>query len=285
MSAAATIFFTPAVGNSVLIYDGSNMNPTTFTELSQALTDTTKSPAATTANNNYDMFVWNDGGTIRCTRGPAWSSATVRGAGTTLVTVNGVMLNNASITNGPAASRGTYVGTIRTNASNKVELRFEPAAASGGTSIVMGVWNAYNQIPLHFINYDSTATWTLTTTTAPQARNGNSAGAFIGLLQGLDYCVVRVSETMCAQDSNTNAIGIGLAVDGGSPLAWGIIATQVLNKASSCQVETMSRQAAGYHTWFALEGRLGGSGTTTFNNSTSVADSTTVCPFIAEIMG
>ena len=32
-------------------------------ELSQALSDTTKSPAAAAANSLYDVFVWNDSGT------------------------------------------------------------------------------------------------------------------------------------------------------------------------------------------------------------------------------
>ena len=41
-SAKTTIFYTPYVGNLVPLYDGTNMNMTTFAELSVATTDTTK---------------------------------------------------------------------------------------------------------------------------------------------------------------------------------------------------------------------------------------------------
>jgi putative flippase GtrA len=115
--AQATIYYTPATGDTCLIYDGTNMVPTTFAEYSQALSDTAKSPAATAASSLYDMFAWNDAGTFRCTRGPAWTNGTTRSAGTALVRVKGVLVNNAAITNGPAAQRGTYVGTIQTDGS------------------------------------------------------------------------------------------------------------------------------------------------------------------------
>ena len=87
---------------------------------------TTKSPAAATTNSNYDLFVWNDGGTYRCTRGPAWSSDTARGTGagtTELQLLNGILTNKNAITNGPAANKGTYVGTVRTNGSSQVDFQ------------------------------------------------------------------------------------------------------------------------------------------------------------------
>ncbi len=75
VTAATTVYYTPYVGDQVPIYDGTNMTATTFTELSQATTDTTKSPAAAAAYSNYDIFVWSDSGTLRATRGPAWTQA------------------------------------------------------------------------------------------------------------------------------------------------------------------------------------------------------------------
>jgi hypothetical protein len=143
---ATTVYYTPYAGNLVPIYNGANMVPTAFSELSQATTDTTKSPAACAANANYDLFVWNDSGTIRCSRGPAWTDALNRSAGTALVSVNGILLNSASITNGPAAQRGTYVGTIRTNGSSTIDY-LVGGVGSGGVAAVMNIWNAYNQRP------------------------------------------------------------------------------------------------------------------------------------------
>ena len=121
------------------------MVPTATVELSQATTDTTKSPAAVANNSLYDMFVWNDSGTIRCTRGPAWTNATTRSAGTALVLVNGIYLNNASITNGPAASRGTYVGTIASNGTATIDFVFGTITTNGGAGN-LNIWNAYNRV-------------------------------------------------------------------------------------------------------------------------------------------
>lgn len=75
VTAATTVYYTPAEGGLVPIYDGTNWSATTFAELSQATTDTTKSPAACAAYGNYDVFVWNDSGTLRATRGPVWTKA------------------------------------------------------------------------------------------------------------------------------------------------------------------------------------------------------------------
>jgi len=158
-SAKTTIFYTPYVGNKVPIYDGTNMVMTTFAELSVATTDTTKSPAAIGASKVNDWFVWSDAGTVRIGHGPDWTSDTVRSAGTALVMVNGILLNNASITNGPAASRGTYVGTTRSNASSQLDWIFG-ATAAGGTAAFLNVYNAYNRTPVTTSVKDNTATWT-----------------------------------------------------------------------------------------------------------------------------
>jgi hypothetical protein len=53
-----------------------------FTEMSQATTDATKSPAAVANSSVYDIFLMERfSGTLRATRGPAWSSDTSRGTG------------------------------------------------------------------------------------------------------------------------------------------------------------------------------------------------------------
>ena len=85
VAGATTVYYTPYAGNIVPIYDGTNMIATVVAEVSQATTDSTKSPAAVAASKIYDLFVWNDSGTIRCTRGPAWTNATTRGYTLTMV--------------------------------------------------------------------------------------------------------------------------------------------------------------------------------------------------------
>jgi len=147
------------VGNRVPIYDGTNMVMTTFAELSVATTDTTKNPAAIGASKVNDWFVWSDAGTVRIGHGPDWTSDTARSAGTALVMVNGILLNNTSITNGPAASRGTYVGTTRSNASSQLDWIFGGLSV-GGTAGFFGVWNIYNRRRVVSLVGDLTDTWT-----------------------------------------------------------------------------------------------------------------------------
>ena len=171
-SAKTTIYYTPYVGNRVPIYDGTNMVMTTFAELSVATTDTTKNPAAIGASKVNDWFVWSDAGTVRIGHGPDWTSDTARSAGTALVMVNGILLNNTSITNGPAASRGTYVGTTRSNASSQLDWIFGGLSV-GGTAGFFGVWNIYNRRRVVSLVGDLTDTWTYGTV-AWRAADGSS---------------------------------------------------------------------------------------------------------------
>ena len=171
-TAATTIFYSPYVGDQVPIYNGTAFTMTTAAELSNVTTASSTGnagPAAVAANSIYDLFVWSNGGTMTLTRGPAWSSDTTRGAGTTLVRTLGIWLNNAAITNGPAASRGTYVGTVRSNASSQIDFQF----GGSGTPGFFGVWNTYNRVQLASACAQSTASWAYTSATI-RATNGNN---------------------------------------------------------------------------------------------------------------
>jgi len=228
----STVYYTPYVGATVPVYDGSNFVSTSFAEISQTTTDTTKSPAAAVGNANYDLFFWNDSGTVRISRGPLWQkSATVTmtiaspcvvtwtshglksntpisftttaslptglvsgttyyvsntsidtntfrltstpggsavntsgsqngvhtgiagndsdrgtGAGTSeREDLSGWKVNKYTITNGPAAQRGTYIGTVRTDSAANVNLIL---AASNTTDprTVVGIYNRYNRV-------------------------------------------------------------------------------------------------------------------------------------------
>jgi len=178
-TAATSIYYSPYNGNLVPLYDGTNLVPTTFAELTNTTTDNTKNPAAVTTNSNYDLFVWNDSGTIRLGRGPAWTSDTARGTGagtTELQRVNGVWLNKVAITNGPVANRGTYVGTVRSDGSSQINWQ-AGAIAANGTEAILGVWNYYNRVQVGGLVGDSTDTWTCATTTIRPANNSNTMRA------------------------------------------------------------------------------------------------------------
>lgn len=177
VTAATTVYYTPAVGDWVKLYDGSSWGIFQFTELSQATTDTSKSPAACAASSNYDVFVWNDSGTIRATRGPLWTSDTARGTGagtTELTLLNGTLVNANAITNGPGANKGTYVGSFRTNGSSQVDMIFGGVGAAGGEGTILGVWNMYNRRFVALANFDNTDSWNYTTASFRIKNNNNN---------------------------------------------------------------------------------------------------------------
>lgn len=211
VTGATGIFYTPYVGNIIPIYDGSNMIPTVFTELFNTFSDATKNPAATAASSVYDLFVWNDAGTIRLGRGPVWTNDTTRSAGTALTRTNGLLLNSISITNGPAANRGTYVGTLRTNGSNTLDFTYG-GTASGGTAAFFGYWNMYNRVEIGTDVQDSGTGYTYTTATIRQARA--SAGNQVTFVQGLQEDSVWASFmsriTTTATASATANIGMAI---------------------------------------------------------------------------
>lgn len=173
-SAKTTLFYALYVGNQVPIYDGTNMTTTSFSELSIATTDTTKNPAAIGASKVNDWFVWSDSGTIRLTHSVDWTNDTTRASALTLV--NGIWLNASSITNGPAASRGTYVGTTRSNASSQLDYIFGGSAA-GGTAAWFGVWNMYNRVNVNTTVTDSTSSWNTATSATFGPMNVGATGS------------------------------------------------------------------------------------------------------------
>jgi len=211
-SAKTTIYYSSYAGPQIPIYDGTNMVPTVITggEISVATTDTTKNPAAIGASKVNDWFVWNDSGTIRLSHGPDWANDTTRSAGTALVKVNGIYLNNAAITNGPAASRGTYVGTTRSNASSQLDWIFG-GVASGGTAAFFGVWNAYNRVQVATMVRDSTDTWTYNVANTWRAANANNTMR-VSCVRGLDEDAVTAAYSILSlAGTGTNAVnGIGL---------------------------------------------------------------------------
>jgi hypothetical protein len=190
VTAATTIRYTPHVGELVPVYDGTDLIATVFAELTN---DTTASatgkagPAAVTTNSNYDLFVWNDAGTVRLTRGPAWTSDTARGTGagtSELQRVKGLWTNAVAITNGPAANRGTYVGTVRSNGSSQIDVKFGASPASGGSNAIIGVWNAYNRVPVVAASYESTDSWAYATASFRSLNNNN--GNRVTMIRGLN---------------------------------------------------------------------------------------------------
>jgi hypothetical protein len=204
VTGATTLYYTPMIGRYVPIYDGTQfVNTDIAAELSNITTNSATGkagPAAVANNSVYDLFVWNDAGTVRLTRGPAWSSDTARGsgAGTSEITqVNGVWVNAQAITNGPAANRGTLVGSVRSDGTAQLK----------DTKAFRWVSNIYNAVPRQMQVLEATASWNYTLAAFRQA-NGSAANQ-LDFLQSLAGGVV--SARVQANMSNTSA-GIYAAV-------------------------------------------------------------------------
>lgn len=228
VTSATTVYYTPAVGGYVSIYDGTIWTPTAFTELSQATTDSTKSPAVGSINSVYDMFLWSDSGTLRCTRGPKWTSATARGTGagtTELTTVAGVLMNAVAITNGPGASRGVYVGTVELDSIGRVNMKFGGTGAAGGEACRLNVWNLYNRARLITNNFDNTNSWTYSTATARIKNNNNNNKIFFtcGVAGVVSYRAVSVTTLGMTGASAPSVIGAvtSVALDSTSAFVTG----------------------------------------------------------------
>lgn len=205
---ATSHFCTPYTSQWVPIYNGSSFVLVDVGgELTQTMVDNTKSPAAVANTSVYDVFVWLDSGTARCTRGPAWTNDTTRGY--TLTRQNGVLLNTSSITNGPAALRGTYIGTFRSNGTATLDFLF--GASNQAASLF--IWNYYNRVDVKTTAFDSTVSWTYSSATVRAARAQTTTR--INWVSGLaedGVCGVYDSLITLAGALNASA-QIGIALD------------------------------------------------------------------------
>ncbi|MDI1227353.1 MAG: hypothetical protein PSY14_06700 [bacterium] len=139
-----TIYYALYMHDKVPVYDGTNWSLKTFTELSQATTDATKSPYAMAANSCYDLFVWNDAGTMRCTRGPFWSQTatvtmTIATPCAVTYTAHGMIVNQpirftttGALPTGLAINTTYYVKTVVD--ANTLNLSATPGGAAINTS-------------------------------------------------------------------------------------------------------------------------------------------------------
>jgi hypothetical protein len=198
VTAGSSIYYTPYIGNIVPITtNGTTFAARTFSELTLTLN------VNHLTNTLYDIFLFDNAGTVTIGTGPAWSSATAgsssrgAGAGTTeLQRLNGLWTNKVSMTarNGGttytvAANRGTYVGTFLTTSAGTTACVFAPAAAGGGSDNKLFVWNTFNRVNYSSVSKESTASWSYTLATLRPLDNSTSNR--VSYVDGLGESVVR----------------------------------------------------------------------------------------------
>lgn len=242
VTGATTLYYAPYKSDVVSLYDGSTWALYSIgSGLSQTTTDNTKSPASVANSSNYDIFVWNDAGTVRLSRGPAWSSSTARGTGvgtTELQQVNGRYVNKNTITNGPATLCGLYVGTVRSDGS----------AQLNDTKALRFVWNTYNRVQRQMLVQEATSSWSYDVTSWRQV-NGSAANQ-LSVIRGLDEDAMRVQAAHAAFHTSVNAnFSTGIGLDSTTaPDAACLIAT------AAAPYEVIPREAGPTAFWSGLPG-------------------------------
>lgn len=215
VAGATSIYYTPAGGDQISIYNGSLFVPTTFTELTLALDLTSGHTGYHQSGKNFDLFVVNDSGTVRLGTGPAWSSDTARGTGagtTELELFNGVWVNKNSMTlrfgsaSGNtvivAARQGTLVGSARMTADGQTE----------DSKVKRFLFNAYNQTSRPLQRNITTVSWSYSTNSFRQvnADTANQIDVLLGLAGVMvDICALSVAGSSTAT-KRTVVVGIGL---------------------------------------------------------------------------
>jgi hypothetical protein len=243
VTAATTLYFTPYKGNQIGLYSGSAWEVKTFSEISLSL-------SGYTADKNYDIWVYNNSGTVTLDS-TVWTDDTTRA--TALTTQDGVYVKTGATTR-------RYLGTIRITGTtgqteDSVTKRF--------------VWNYYNRT-LHELtktlaggSYNS-ATW----------RQGqNDTSNQVALVVGVSEDVARFLVALQHQlDAGEYAyVGIGLSSTTTNS-AQHNIETYSASSAGNYYSSAIYRAplAAGYHyiTWLESVG----SGTVTSARATLMGE-------------
>lgn len=230
-----------------------------------------------TSGHLYDVFGYASSGTLALCAGPAWTNTTTRSQAIALS--GGVWTNSGSMTNcfnnsvnvGPLASHaGTYLGTFYATANGQTGMSFAPSAASGGTNNILGLFNAYNRVPLAATCRDSTASWTYATHTW-QGMNNSSAWrvSFVDGLQQVNP-VATLNANVSPGDGSTYG-GIGVVVDSVSATPT-LTGQTALGVNASAVVVAPFPPLLGLHAYQAMQFAAAGH-TATFNsNNLGTAD-------------
>ena len=246
-SSKTTVYFTPFMGAQIGLYDGSQWAVISFSETSLAL-------GTLTSGKNYDVFAYNNSGTLALELSAAWTSDTTRSDA--LALQNGIYVKSGTTTR-------RYLGTFRTTSTTTTE------DSAGGSSGSVGgkrfLWNYYNRRrrPLHVI--DTTDSWIYATTTWRQARA--TAGNKVEYVSGINDEVIQAHLTVVIQNTATSGSSI-ISIAQDSITVPSLFTGSAFNngglQAQATTAVFNGYAGLGYHylAWMEKGGGTGGSGTT-----------------------
>jgi len=219
VTAAGTLYYTPYTGDICPIYNGTNWTLVEFTEISLALT--------LTDDKNYDVFAYDNSGTLTLELSAAWTNDTTRADA--LARQNGTLIKSGTATR-------TWLGTIRASGTDTTE----------DSTTKRFVVNGYNALSRRLYanpgysndTFATTYTSNSTTWTAANAGTGSKVefisreGGYVNLLVTGGY------------NGNVNGTLIGIGIDSSTDAAMGTI-----SDVGTSALAALQRQLSeGYHT-------------------------------------
>lgn len=238
-TAKTNVYFTPYNGNLISLYDGTRWRLYSFSELTLAL-------GTLTSGKNYDVFCYDNAGTLTLELSAAWTTDTARADA--LTTQDGVYVKSGATTR-------RWIGTLKTTSTT---------TTGDSAESDRYLWNLYNQVWRPIRRFETTASWTYTTDTYRQA-NANAANQ-VGVVCGLPNLIDLTLHTRFANTSANLVCTAAIGEDSTSaPAAETHISRYQTNVANGIAVgvsRIVKTSTAGYHYYTWLE-RAQASGTAT----------------------
>lgn len=240
----STIYLTPINGGLISLYDGTRWRLYLLTEISLAL-------SGLTSGKNYDVFVYDNAGTLTLELSAAWTNDSTRADA--LALQDGVTVKSGAETR-------RWIGTIRTTGTTTTE----------DSVTKRFVWNAYNRVARGLLKRESTSSWTYNSATVRQA-NGSSANQ-VEVVVGDVGCVELTLIGVCS--ATVSAVGVTvIGKDSTSAGAANIIGGYSLytggNASADSNCSLFDQPAAGYHYYAWLES-CGAAVTLTFYGDSTI---------------
>lgn len=226
-SAASTIYFTPYGGNTVDLYESSQWNKHTFSEITISL-------SGLTTDKNFDVFIYDSDSndTADAADVVEWTDDSTRA--TALATQDGVYVKTG------ATSR-RYVGTFRTHATG--ETAFD--------STERLIWNYYNRIDTFAIAGITTDSWTYASTSWRRINNFDvHADIVVGVKEDIIYL-----DYLCMQGGSGDGI-CGIGIDQYTSNDADLYSEKLNSGASEYELMRAVKYlplAAGFHAVYPLE--------------------------------
>jgi hypothetical protein len=240
VTGATSIYFAPYKGSRIALYDGSSAwNIRTFTEITIAL-------GTLTDAKPYDLFAYDNSGTVTFDSPLVWTNSTTRA--TALALQNGVLVKTGATTR-------RYIGTFYTTAATTTEDSFAKRL----------LFNYAQRVERPMQVLETTDNWAYTSSTIRQA-NGSTANQLAFVVGVVEDAITASVQVVASSGTAGQSIFAGVGLDSTSAFAS---ATRLWHKTAVAGYQSglggqyCGYPGLGYHFLSWLE-RGNDSGTTTW---------------------